>query len=64
MGTVYVICMNDQLMLAVIGDKEKAERRMGQLRDAHWVANKPQYRYDELVYRNTVYWHIHELDAE
>jgi len=59
---VHVICCNDSVEFAVIGDQEKAKEKMAELSAAHFKKNKWSFR-DNDEYRIRCYWHIHTVDG-
>lgn len=60
---VHVICCNDSLEAAVLGDEKQAEARMESLKAAYLELNKWTFR-DREDYNRRCYWHIHTLNLE
>lgn len=57
---VHVICCNDAIMHAVVGDKESAEAKLKEMQRTYYDTNKYTLG-DEEEYRALCYWHIHTL---
>lgn len=60
---VHVICMNDSVEYAVVGDEDRALEKLEELRDAHYERNKGVYRTPE-QHRAICFWHIHTVKGE
>lgn len=60
---VHVICCNDSIEYAVIGDEERAEEKLNELRTEYFEKNKWNFR-DANEYRTRCYWHIHTVKGE
>jgi len=60
---VHVICCNDSVEFAVIGDIEKANSKMAELKATYYERNKGNFR-DENAYGIHFYWHIHTVNGE
>lgn len=54
---VHVICCNDSLEFAVIGDKEQAKEKMAELSESYFDSNKGIFK-DKAEYKINYYWHI------
>jgi len=70
--TIYVICCNDALKYAVIGNSQKAELRLQALKDEEvekkgYTVHRSGKAYNKSKfeeYENTHFWHIHEVEGE
>lgn len=60
---VYVICCNDSVEFAVIGNEERAKIKLRELDKAYYENNKWNFE-DFAEYLVRCYWHIHEVDGE
>lgn len=59
---VHVICCNDSVEFAVIGDEEKAKDKMDELRESYFERNKGSFK-DGAEYKIRCYWHVHTVDG-
>jgi hypothetical protein len=64
--TAYVIMLNDDSMFVVLGSKERAQTRLEELRENHWLLHQGtlQNRRDRRDYNLRHRWYICEVDAE
>lgn len=60
---VHVICCNDAVEYAVVGDETKAVDKMAELRAEHIERNRWNFR-DEEEYKLCCFWHIHTVDGD
>lgn len=60
---VYLVCCNDMVKFAVVGDKEKANDKMEELRSDYFKQNKGAFE-DEEEYKSRCRWHIYAVDGE
>lgn len=60
---VHVICCNDGVRYAVVGDEARAEAKMAELKAAYYERNKGCFS-DEVEYNLRCFWHIHTVDCE
>lgn len=57
---VYVICCNDSLERAVIGDEGKADELRDRLRNEHYERHR--WRYPDFArYCQIFFWHVHAV---
>jgi len=58
----HVICCNDMLVFAVIGDEDKAQQKLEELYITHRDSYTSSFNRD--VYDDSHYWHIQTVEAE
>jgi len=59
---IHVICNNDSLISAVIGDKNIAKEKLEEFKKLYYEKNKHAFDSWE-NYEIRCYWHIHTLDG-
>lgn len=71
--TIYVICCNDSIEYAVVGNKGTANLRLQALKDADIerkglanarTGNERYLKHKLEQYENQYYWHIHIVEGE
>lgn len=60
---VHVICCNDAIMHAVVGDEEYAKTKLKEMQRTYYETNKHTLG-DEKEYRALCYWHTHTLAGD
>ncbi len=70
---IFIICNNDDIRYAVVGDEERAKLRMQALKSAdmekqglsqHKIGKQNKYLSQIEEYENLMFWHLHEVNGE
>lgn len=62
---VHVICCNDSIEYAIIGDIDKANKKMEELKQADWERLKFNLQFKDFKHYSSIcYWHIHTVKGE
>lgn len=60
---VHVICCNDSVEYAVIGNEDLALKKLEELKAKYFERNRWSFRSEE-EYSIRCYWHIHTVSGE